>query len=85
MEYKFVEYETDEYGRFFDIAKNLKKIWGVGDEDTIIGLKLRDRKNHNLIATVEKTYMDMGIQMIQWKEGGWNCLDHALEQFERLK
>ena len=78
-----VKYKTDEHGRFFDIAENLKEIWGVTSKEPIEGLKLKDRKNPKHTVTIEKTYMEMGIQMVQWKEGGWNCLDHALEQFER--
>lgn len=79
----YVKYKTDKYGRFFDIAENLKEIWGVQSTDILVGLKLKDRKNPKHVVTIEKIYEDLGIVMVQWKEGGWNCLDHALEQFEK--
>lgn len=81
-----VKYESDEHGRFFDVSKNLKEIWGIDTrKDSLIGLTLKDRKDHNHIVKIGNICIDMGILVVKWKDGGWNCLDHALEQFEKLE
>ena len=76
-----VKYTND---RKFSISKALKDGWDKDYEnfDELIGLKLQDRKESNHIVTIEKYDWFMGIFRVYFKEGGWLCFDHAVEQFE---
>lgn len=76
-----VKYTND---RKFSISQALKDGWDKDYEnfDELIGLKLQDRKESNHIVTIEKYDWFMGIFRVYFKEGGWLCFDHAVEQFE---
>ena len=72
----------------FDVAQALSDSgWGVSLEDILKteGLELMDRKNSNHRATVSSIRFDRFMQMyfVSFAEGGWLCLDHAINQFER--
>jgi len=78
-----VKYTND---RQFSISQALKDGWGKEYEkfDELIGLKLQDRKKAKHIVTIEKYDWFMGIFRVYFKEGGWLCFDHAVEQFKAL-
>jgi hypothetical protein len=54
---------------------------------TYRGLRVVDRKNPKHKATVKCVDHDAGYGMyfVSWVGGGWNCLDHAIEQFKVSK
>ncbi len=70
--------------RTFSIPQALKDGWGKEFKtfDEMIGLRLQARKNAKHIVTIEKTDWSMGIFRVHFKESGWLCFDHAIEQFE---
>ncbi len=76
-----VKYTAD---RKFNIGQALKDGWEQEweGEEAIIGLKLQDRKKSKHKVTVENVDWFMGIFMVHFKEGGWLCFDHAIEQFK---
>ena len=71
--------------RTFNVGQALNDGWGMEwqGEDAIIGTKLQDRKKAKHKVTVEKVDWFMGIMRVWFKEGGWLCFDHAIEQFKR--
>jgi len=75
---------TDD--RKFSISQALKDGWGKQYDrfDELIGLKLQDRNNQNYVVTIEKYDWFMGIFRVYFKEGGWLCFDHAVEQFKAI-
>jgi len=81
-----VEYFETESGRFFDPKLSVKKGWGLDIDrySQLSGLKLVDRKNKKHLAEIEKVEHpeDIGIAIVYWKCGGYNCLDHVIEQFK---
>jgi hypothetical protein len=76
-----VKYTKD---RRFSIRKALKDGWEKEyiSFDEMIGLKLQDRKKENHLVVIEKYDWYMGVFRVHFKEGGWLCLDHAIEQFK---
>lgn len=76
-----VKYTED---RKFSIGQALKDGWGKEYEgfEGIVGLKLQDREKPNHEVTIEKYDWVMGTFIIYFKEGGWLCFDHAVEQFK---
>jgi hypothetical protein len=79
-----VKYNKDGFGKKFNIGQALKDGWGQDweGEEAIIGLKLQDRKKSKHKVTVESVDWFMGIFRVHFKEGGWLCFDHAIEQFK---
>lgn len=79
-----VKYDKDGFGKKFNIGQALKDGWGREwqGEEAIIGLKLQDRKKAKHKVTVESVDWFMGIFRVHFKEGGWLCFDHAIEQFK---
>lgn len=79
-----VKYDKDGFGKKFNIGQALKDGWGQDweGEEAIVGLKLQDRKKANHKVTVENVDWFMGIFRVHFKEGGWLCFDHAIEQFK---
>lgn len=80
---KRVEYIGEGFGKKFNIKHNLNKFWGI-DFDDLIGLELVDRSNPKHKAKIVDADFKMGIAVVVWESGGWNCLDHAIEQFDVL-
>lgn len=76
-----VKYTTD---RKFNVGKALKDGWNKEwqGESALIGLVLQDRKKAKHKVTIENVDWFMGIMRVWFKEGGWLCFDHAIEQFE---
>lgn len=70
--------------RQFSISQALKDGWNKEFEnfDELIGLKLQDRKKEKHKVIIEKYDWFMGIFRVYFKEGGWLCFDHAIEQFK---
>ena len=79
-----VKYDKDGFGKKFNIGQALKDGWGQNweGEEAIIGLKLQDRKKAKHKVTIENVDWFMGIFRVHFKEGGWLCFDHAIEQFK---
>lgn len=78
-----VKYIDKEGGRTFNVVQALKDGWGKDweGEDAIIGLKLQDRKKAKHKVEVSKVDWALGTMRVHFKEGGWLCFDHAIEQF----
>jgi hypothetical protein len=76
-----VKYTTD---RNFNVGEALKDGWNKEwqGESALIGLVLQDRKKAKHKVTIEDVDWFMGIMRVWFKEGGWLCFDHAIEQFE---
>lgn len=76
-----VKYNND---RQFSISQALKDGWDMECEyfDDLIGLKLQDRKKEKHKVTISKYDWFMGIFRVHFKEGGWLCFDHTIEQFK---
>ena len=70
--------------RTFNIGQAFQDGFGIEwtGEDALIGLKLKDRKKYKHKVEIEKTDWFMGILRVFYKEGGWQCFDHCVEQFE---
>jgi hypothetical protein len=73
----------------FDIDQAIKDGgWPDPDKPALYkSLKVRDRKNAKHKATVKNITRDSfyGMYFVSWVGGGWNCLDHAIEQFKVIK
>lgn len=81
---KRVEYKGEGFDKKFNIQHNLNKFWGV-DVDELIGLELVDRLNPKHTAKIIAYDFRYDTATVAWENGGWNCLDHAIEQFDVLK
>lgn len=70
--------------RQFSISKSLKDGWGKEFKyfDELIGLKLQDRKKIKNKVVIENYDWCFGIFRIFYKGGGWQCFDHAIEQYK---
>lgn len=79
-----VEYIGVGLGKKFDVKHNLNKFWGV-NFDELIGLVLVDRIDPNQTAKISSVENEFGMAIVYWENGGWNCLDHAIEQFDVYK
>lgn len=79
-----IKYNGKGLNKKFNIGQALKDGWGKdwNGEDVLIGLTLQDRKKDNHIVHIKKVDWFMGIMRIWFKEGGWLCFDHAIEQFK---
>ena len=74
--------------KVFDVAQALRDSqWGVLFEDILKtkGLRLIDREDPKYQVTVSSIVLDRSMNMyfVSHIEGGWQCLDHAIEQFGR--
>jgi len=76
-----VKYSED---RRFNIGQAFEDGFGIewAGEDAITGLKLQDRKNPDHKAEIVKTDWFAGTFRVFYKNGGWQCFDHCVEQFE---
>jgi len=54
------------------------------NEEALIGLILEDRSNPKHKVKIKGLNYHLGTMIVHWEEGGWNCLDHAVEQFKRV-
>ena len=72
--------------RRFNIGQALKDGWGEewAGEKALIGMKLQDRKKANYKVQIEHVDWYSGILRVWFKEGGWLCFDHAIEQFKQV-
>lgn len=79
-----IKYEFDEEGKCFNVGQALMDGWGVEweGEDALIGLSLQDRKNPRHKVTIKKVDWTLETMRVWFNEGGWLCLDHAIEQFK---
>jgi hypothetical protein len=79
-----VKYDSEGFGKKFNVGQALKDGWGKDwqGEDAIVGLKLQDRKKAKHKVEVSKVDWTLGIMRVHFKEGGWLCFDHAIEQFK---
>ena len=73
--------------RTYNIGKAITDGWGIKLEslEDLIGMKLQDRKKPKHIVEIKNTDWFMGIFRVFFKEGGWLCFDHCIEQFKLLK
>ncbi len=74
--------------KVFDPAQALRDCgWGISLENLseAEGLVLVDRldpDNRLIVKTITHDRL-MGMYFVSFKEGGWQCLDHAITQFEK--
>lgn len=70
--------------RTFSIGEALQDGWGKEwkGEEALIGLKLQDRNKPKHKAIINKVDWSFGTFRVWFKEGGWLCFDHAIEQFK---
>lgn len=83
-----IDYKNDKYGRVYDPQKEVKKHWGIDFEyySELNGLKLVDRKKPKHTVEIELCkHAEFSCAMVYWKNGGYNCLDHAIEQFKPIE
>lgn len=79
-----VKYNGEGFGKTFNVYSELKRLW---DKDVKVvqqlkGTVLQDRKNKNLVVVIKDAKFHDGTAIVYFQEGGWLCLDHALEQFK---
>ncbi len=76
-----VKYSAD---RKFNISQAVKDGWDIEylSPESLHGLSLVDRKRKDTKAKIESTDWMMGILVVNFVSGGWQCLDHCIEQFE---
>lgn len=79
-----VKYINKRGGRVFNCAQALKDGWGLdwSGEESLVGLKLQDRKKSSHKVEIESADWFMSTLRVHFKEGGWLCFDHAIEQFK---
>ena len=86
---KLVKYIETDSGRYFDTKSAIKEHWGldVNYYSELKGLKLVDRNKKSHLVEIEKVEHEvfMDIALVYWKNGGYNCLDHAINQFKVVK
>ena len=83
-----VKYFTHEGRKVFDVGQALIDGWGItlAKLPGIIGALLTDRQNPSHRATILSITHDRIFNMwfVHYAEGGSQCLDHSIEQFERI-
>jgi len=82
-----VIYTGEGFGKTFNLALNLLKFWNVeynNDISILNGRKLIDRQDKHT-SKIKEAYFSMGTAMISHEDGFWQCLDHAIEQFDVVK
>ena len=82
-----VQYSYDNGRKVFDIDRALiDSGWGITEDNLLktSGLKLADRNNPNHIVTISHIEHARFFNMyfVHFSEGGWLCLDNAINQFE---
>ena len=83
-----VQYFERDGAKVFDVAQALAcSGWDVEQSRLLDthGLVLVDRLKPQHIVTVSHITYDRFFIMyfVHYKEGGWQCLDHAIDQFRR--
>lgn len=73
--------------KFFDVVQAIKDSgWGIEYENILKcqGIELIDRNDPNHRVTVASITLDKFFRMyfVSFVQGGWLCLDHAIEQFK---
>ena len=84
---QIVKYFTQDGHKVFDVAQALGASgWGICRDDlhNAHNLTLQSRDDPGHIETVKSISYSksFGMFFVYWMRGGWNCLDHAIEQFE---
>ena len=81
-----IQYTGEWPNRKFNVGQAIKDGWGLDwqGEEALIGVKLQDRKKARHKVEVDNVDWFMGILRVWFKEGGWLCLDHAIEQFKKI-
>ena len=84
-----VRYFQRNGAKMFDVKQALRDSgWGVGLDElpAVQGLQLIDRKQPGHTATISaiKHSSSYGMWFIYFENGGWQCLDHAIEQFAAI-
>lgn len=75
---KYLENKVSNVGQA--LKDGWDKTWE--GEESLIGLTLQDRKNIDHQVTIENADWFCGTLRVWFKEGGWLCFDHAIEQFK---
>lgn len=83
-----VKYFEKDGQKTFDVVQALKDSgWDVPFENILMtqGLELVDRNDPCHLVTVSSIVLDRIYRMyfVSYVEGGWQCLDHAIEQFRK--
>ena len=83
-----VQYFERDGLKQFDVVQALADSgWDVDLDElpTLSGLVLADRSNPEHRVTVSEVTCTQLFKMwfVHYVEGGWQCLDHAIEQFTR--
>lgn len=79
-----VKYRGNGVNKVFDVEQALKDGGWPVLHPKLYPLKMVDRNNPKHTAIIENIRWDSsyGMVFVQWRGGGWNCLDHAIEQFK---
>lgn len=75
---KYTERRTYNIGQAFQDGFGIK--WK--GENSVVGLKLKDRKKSRHKVQIVRTDWFMGIFRVFYQDGSWQCFDHCIEQFE---
>lgn len=83
-----VKYFEQDGQKTFDVIQALNDSgWGIPFDDILdtTGLRLVDRTDESHKVTVSAITLDhiTKTYFVHFKEGGWLCLDNAIEQFTR--
>lgn len=84
-----IKYFEQDGQKTFDVIQALNDSgWGILFEDIldIKGFRLVDRANENHKVTVSSITLDhiTKTYFVHYEEGGWQCLDNAIEQFAKV-
>ncbi len=82
-----VDYFELDGCKVFDVLQALKTSgWGIEYKDILAtsGLRLVSRDDPQIKVTVRSIKLDrlFAMYFVDFVEGGWSCLDHAIENFE---
>lgn len=81
-----VKYFYENKQKLFDVKQTLEDSgWNIKFKDILKtkDLKLVDRNNSKHLAIVSSVTLDrlFGTYIVHYIEGGWQCLDNAINQF----
>lgn len=75
------------FGKVFSVKQALKGGWGVDFRKVKVfedfeGIKLVDRNKPSHVVTIKAILEDDVFYKVYFNEGGWQLLDHCIEQFQ---
>lgn len=83
-----VRYFNQGLRKMYDVHRALADSgWGITifQLDNLKGMRLVDRSDPDHCVTVNRVSRFLDMYLVHYEEGGWQCLDNAIDQFARLE